>query len=266
MTAAIDRASLAGCVAELVGCAAAEVPAADTLADLRSWLAARNLGLVPVRDPDAFTWPGPFLAVRDTAAGRFAVVMFGVPPGVLHDPGAAGPGALAEAWVLAPFDRLLPTGAGAYGQPGSTPGRVEAIVVAPAAEAEAEMVDRAIVAADGIEGDRYAAAIGSFSDTPGSGRALTLIEAEVLDELDLAPALARRNVVTRGIALNPLVGRRFRIGDVECVGARLCEPCALLDRLAGRGLLRPLVHRGGLRADVLAGGELEVGAPVAALD
>jgi MOSC domain-containing protein YiiM len=72
--------------------------------------------------------------------------------------------------------------------------------------------------------------------------------------------------VTRGIELNPLVGRRFRVGGVECAGRRLAEPCALLDRLAGRALLRPLVHRGGLRADVISGGELAPGAAIALLD
>jgi len=79
----------------------------------------------------------------------------------------------------------------------------------------------------------------------------------------LAPQEARRNVVTRGIDLAALVGRRFRVGDVECFGQRLCEPCAHLERLtaqAGKpGVLRALIHKGGLRADVLADGEIGVG-------
>ena len=80
----------------------------------------------------------------------------------------------------------------------------------------------------------------------------------MLEELGFSPATARRNVVTRGIDLNALVGRSFRVGDVECVGRRLCEPCAHLQRLSP-GTLRPLVHRGGLRADVLGDGMIRVG-------
>ncbi len=61
------------------------------------------------------------------------------------------------------------------------------------------------------------------------------------------------------VGLNPLVGRRFRVGAVECVGRRLAEPCAHLERVSGSGLLRPLVHRGGLRADILVGGTIALG-------
>ena len=77
----------------------------------------------------------------------------------------------------------------------------------------------------------------------------------MLDELTLPDghrleyAEARRNVVTRGIELNTLVGQRFRVGDVECVGRRLCEPCAHLEQLTHKGVLRKLIHRGGLRAE-----------------
>ena len=96
------------------------------------------------------------------------------------------------------------------------------------------------------------------------GHDLTLIEAEALEELmlpegPLAPEAARRNVVTRGIDLNALVGKRFRIGDVDCLGQRLCEPCAHLERLTRPGTLRALVHRGGLRADVLTDGVIRLG-------
>jgi MOSC domain-containing protein YiiM len=69
----------------------------------------------------------------------------------------------------------------------------------------------------------------------------------------------RRNVLTRGIDVNALVGRTFRIGDVLCAGRRLCEPCAHLERLSGPGVLRPLIHRGGLRVDVLTDGEIRLG-------
>ena len=126
----------------------------------------------------------------------------------------------------------------------------------------------------GLDGDRYANRAGTF--TPRSGRGvgydLTLIEAEVLDELTLTDghrlgyAEARRNIVTRGIDLNTLVGQRFRVGDVECVGRRLCEPCAHLERLTHKGVLRKLIHRGGLRADILTAGSITVGAAIECLE
>jgi MOSC domain-containing protein YiiM len=92
----------------------------------------------------------------------------------------------------------------------------------------------------------------------------------VLDELTLPDgqrlgyAEARRNIVTRGI--DTLVGQRFRVGDVECVGRRLCEPCAHLERLTHRGVLRNLIHRGGLRADILTAGSITVGAAIECLE
>ncbi|MEA2306870.1 MAG: hypothetical protein QOH43_4150, partial [Solirubrobacteraceae bacterium] len=84
----------------------------------------------------------------------------------------------------------------------------------------------------------------------------------VLPSGALAPEAARRNVVTRGIDLDALVGRRFRVGEVVCAGRRPCEPCAHLERLTEPGTLRGLVHRGGLRADVLTGGTIRLGDPV----
>lgn len=240
-----------------------EPPAADPAA-ARGWLAERNLGLVPVREPEGFTWPGPFLA---RLAGPDAwVVMFGVPPGVLYDPaGGTASGSPEEAFVLAPPNRDVAPGEHPYGRPGLERGRVEAIVIAPAAEAPPTAVKRVrAIAGRGLEGDRYADGGGTFSPGPGGGRALTLIEGEVLDELGLASEQARRNVVTRGIRLNPLVGARFTVGGVECAGRRLCEPCAHLERLGEPGMLRALVHRGGLRADILTDGEIAVGAEVGA--
>jgi MOSC domain-containing protein YiiM len=92
---------------------------------------------------------------------------------------------------------------------------------------------------------------------------LTLVEAEALEDVDLSWEAARRNVVTRGVDLNALVGRRFHVGSVECVGRRLAEPCVHLEKLARPGLLRPLVHRAGLRADILGGGTMRLGDEVA---
>ena len=111
----------------------------------------------------------------------------------------------------------------------------------------------------GLEGDRYWRGKGSFSHWKGTGRALTLVESEALDDVGLDWAAARRNVVTSGVGLNDLVGKRFRVGGVECEGRRLCEPCRHLEKLEGDGLMRSLAHRGGLRADVLSDGEVAVG-------
>ena len=77
--------------------------------------------------------------------------------------------------------------------------------------------------------------------------------------VELAPAEARRNLVVRGVALDDLIGKRFRVGEVECFGQRRCEPCAPLERLTRPGVLRGLVHRGGRRADVISDGEIRVG-------
>jgi MOSC domain-containing protein YiiM len=108
------------------------------------------------------------------------------------------------------------------------------------------------------------------SAAPDAGQSITLIAAEALEGLredtgiELSHAASRRNVLTRGIDLNALVGRRFSVGAVECAGVELCEPCNTLAKLTERGVLRGLVHRGGLRADILSGGEIAVGDAVVA--
>jgi MOSC domain-containing protein YiiM len=137
-------------------------------------------------------------------------------------------------------------------------GLVEALVVAPAAEAPVVLVDDALaIVGQGLQGDRYAAGAGTFaSGRPGS--ALTLVDAAVLDTFD-RDIDHRRNVVVRGTDLNALVGHEFMLGEARCRGRRLCEPCAHLDRLNGGGVLRPLVHRGGLRADIVRDGTVRVG-------
>ena len=110
------------------------------------------------------------------------------------------------------------------------------------------------VAGRGLEGDRY-----FFADGAGSGEALTLIEAEALEDVGLTGAESRRQVVVRGGGLNDLVGKRFRVGDVECEGVELCEPCTHLQSLTRPGIIKDLIHRGGLRADILSGGTISVG-------
>lgn len=115
----------------------------------------------------------------------------------------------------------------------------------------------------GIEGDRYFWGQGTFSNS--SDTELTLIESEAIEALDaeyglvLNPGESRRNVVTSGVELNALVGREFRIGEVRLHGARLAEPCAHLARLVVQEVLPGLLHRGGLRARILAGGVLRTG-------
>jgi MOSC domain-containing protein YiiM len=143
---------------------------------------------------------------------------------------------------------------------------VAALLVAPDAKSPLARVESAeALAGRGLDGDRYADGRGTFNGT-GRGYELTLVEAEVLDAIDLSWEQARRNVVTRGVSLNALVGRRFVVGSVECVGRRLAEPCSHLEALARPGLLRPLVHRGGLRADIVVGGTIGIGDTVAAAD
>jgi MOSC domain-containing protein YiiM len=127
-----------------------------------------------------------------------------------------------------------------------------------------EPVERVnVIAGRGVEGDR------KFGDhEPGSGHDLTLIPAESLEALaektgiQLAPGESRRQVTTRGIDVHDLVGRRFTVGSVEAVGIELCEPCNHLEGLTQPGVMRGLVHRAGINADVVRGGEIAVGDPV----
>jgi MOSC domain-containing protein YiiM len=154
-------------------------------------------------------------------------------------------------------------------------GSVAAIALAERATGNMQTVHHAKALANrGLDGDRYAAKAGTFTPANDTARGydLTLIAAEVLDSLTLPEgrtlgyAEARRNVITRGIDLNALVGRRFRVGGAECLGQRLCEPCSHLERLTTKGALRGLIHRGGLRADVLSDGELTTGDLIETID
>jgi MOSC domain-containing protein YiiM len=126
-----------------------------------------------------------------------------------------------------------------------------------------------VIKGRGLLGDRYERGAGTFSNPRGRGYDLTLVEAEALElskkGVELAPIEARRNLVVRGIALDDLIGRHFRVGVVECFGQRRCEPCSHLERLTQPGVLRGLVHRGGLRTDVLSGGGIQTGDHIEAL-
>lgn len=249
-----ERSTLAGCIAHVAGASATEVPL--DAEEQRAWLGERGLGLVPVQAAATFAWAGPWIARRPArdGSGPRAVVMFGVPSGVIWDP-AGTTEEILDGFVLAALDLAVwpPRTEAEAGT-----GVVEALVLAPAAEAPVLRVDEALaIAGRGLEGDRYVDGTGTFaSGRPGS--ALTLIDAAVLDTFS-GGLDHRRNVVVRGTDLNALVGHEFTLGEARCRGRRLCEPCAHLDRLNGGGVLRPLVHRGGLRADVLQGGTIRVG-------
>ena len=121
------------------------------------------------------------------------------------------------------------------------------------------------VVGTGLEGDRYYSKLGTYSNQAGSGRDVTLIEIEAIDglkrdyEVELDAARSRRNIITQGIALNHLVEQEFSIGDIVLRGTRLCEPCAHMEKLTIKGALRGLIHRGGLRAEIIRGGIICVG-------
>jgi MOSC domain-containing protein YiiM len=145
-------------------------------------------------------------------------------------------------------------------------GAVIAIHIAPTGATLMRSVTSAqAVVGRGLEGDRYYSKLGTYSNQPGSGRDVTLIEIEAIDglkrdyEVQLDSGQPRRNIVTRGVALNHLVEQEFRIGDVVLRGTRLCEPCAHMEKLTVKGAMRGLVHRGGLRAEIISGGSIRVG-------
>ena len=145
-------------------------------------------------------------------------------------------------------------------------GEVVSLHIAPRAglpmEARAQVE---AIAGRGLEGDRYFDGTGYWSNNSGVDRDVTLIEIEAIEALErerkirIAPGAARRNLVTRGVPLNHLVGREFQVGAVRLHGARLCEPCQYLESLTTPGVLSGLVHRAGLRARIITGGAIKVG-------
>lgn len=147
-------------------------------------------------------------------------------------------------------------------------GHVEGIYVSPEKGMLPEPVESVrAVAGRGLEGNRY------FYDADAPpGRAITLIAAEAVEAMErehgisIEPRESRRNVVTRGVDVNDLVGKRFRVGDVECQGVELCEPCASLERMTKPGVIKGLLHRGGLNADILSDGPIKIGDAVVAVD
>jgi hypothetical protein len=259
---------LIACVAELTGTGSEDLRRDGITSELnlQGWLSARNLRLIAAdsRQPDIS--PGFWIAEHHD--GR-CVVMFDESPFATDAPEDVPPGELRRALVLAPLDPRHPSG-NLLPHSVRAAGIVEALLTAPhAEEAVATHMSVELHAGRGIPGDRYFDGTGTFSASERHGQELTLIEGEVLDALreegvHLAPADARRNVVTRGIELNSLVGQEFQIGTARCIGRRLCEPCSHLQRLTGTALLRPMVHRGGLRADILTSGIARVGDTITA--
>lgn len=113
------------------------------------------------------------------------------------------------------------------------------------------------IAGKGLEDDRHFHAEGA-----PSGQALTLVAAEEVEAVGLEPGETRRQVTVRGVDVNGLVGKRFRVGEVECLGVELCEPCAHLQKMTRPGIIKELAHRAGLNADILTDGVIRVGDPV----
>jgi MOSC domain-containing protein YiiM len=130
---------------------------------------------------------------------------------------------------------------------------VEEINIGPS-DAIAPVRSASALAGKGLRGDRH-----FHEEGAAPGQALTLIEAEALESVGLTGAASRRQVVVRGVRLNDLVGRRFRVGEVECLGVELCEPCLHLQQLTRPGIIKDLIHRGGLNAAILTDGRISVG-------
>ncbi len=146
-------------------------------------------------------------------------------------------------------------------------GRVEAIHLAKEAGGPTFAVAEVnALPSRGLEGDRIERAAQESGSPVAPGRQVTLIEAEALEALrrdhgvELSAADSRRNLLTKGTALNHLVGREFKVGEVVLRGVKLCEPCRTLERLSGtKGVMNGLIHRGGLRAEIVAGGTIRTG-------
>src|SRR5215212_2390146 len=266
-------------VADLTGHALHDVPSPhesgpEWLAVLRQWLARLGFGLVSIANPERFSWPGHWIGLVDApnlGGEAVAVLLFGTPSAVIASPAAPALVGKAvdelrfqQALLLVPFqpfrtaaertNRMVGEVVGIYVSEVKT-GPMQSLATATALKGK------------GLAGDRYAAKAGTF--TPDSvrlrGYDLTLIESEAIERLTLTdgstidPADARRNLVTRGIGLNALVGRQFTIGSVRVFGQRLAEPCVHLQWLTRPGIIAGLVHQGGLRADVLTDGEIRLG-------
>ena len=140
--------------------------------------------------------------------------------------------------------------------------RIDRIHLRASEATESRTVETAAaVAGKGLEGDRY-----FFADGAKPGQALTLVEGDVVADVGLEPGETRRQLTVTGTGLNDLVGKRFRVGTVECYGVELCEPCLHLEEVTRPGIIKDLVHRAGLNADILSDGPISVGDEIVELD
>ncbi|MDE3025960.1 MAG: MOSC domain-containing protein [Acidobacteriota bacterium] len=132
---------------------------------------------------------------------------------------------------------------------------IEAIHIGPEEAGPLASVESVrAVAGQGLEGDRNFRASGAKP-----GQALTLVEAENVEDVGLGVGETRRNLTTRGVRLNDLVGKSFKIGEVECYGVELCEPCEHLQSMTRPGIIKDMVHRAGINADIRSDGVIRVG-------
>ncbi len=151
-------------------------------------------------------------------------------------------------------------------------GTLVAIYTTPDAGGPMEAHDEiAAIAGAGLAGDRYATREGTFSGREGAGREVTLIAREGIEAANregvtITAQEARRNLVTEGIDLDELVGRRFAVGEVILVGVRDCPPCAYLEQVTRPGVRVALDNRGGLRADIVQDGVIRVGDKITEVD
>ena len=133
--------------------------------------------------------------------------------------------------------------------------KVEAIHLGASETPELWTVDSVrAIAGKGLEGDRY-----FFESGAKPGQALTLVEQDVVEDAGLAPGATRRQLTVSGTGLNDLIGKRFRVGLVECYGVELCEPCSHLEQMTRPGIIKDLAHRAGINADILSDGLICVG-------
>ena len=139
--------------------------------------------------------------------------------------------------------------------------RVEAIHLGADKAGKLSTVDSVhAVAGKGLEGDRHFKANGAKP-----GQALTLVEAEEVERVGLSAGETRRQLTVSGVRLNDLVGKNFKVGEIECYGVELCEPCEHLESMTRPGIIKDLVHRAGLNADILTDGRIAVGDAVTEL-
>jgi MOSC domain-containing protein YiiM len=132
---------------------------------------------------------------------------------------------------------------------------IEAIHIGPEEGGELESVDSVqAFAGKGLEGDRN-----FYADGAKPGQALTLVEAENVEDVGLSEGATRRQLTVRGVRLNDLVGKTFRVGEVECYGVELCEPCLHLESMTRPGLIKEMAHRAGINANILTDGVIRVG-------